>query len=161
MPQSPYQQTVYPPIANLESYRYELRKARSRYEDGNRLEDDTIDIGDLLLEHCDFLEAKLDIKKRDNTKLVKQNEAFRKEIEALKVENESQKKEVAALKGELEKMAAMAAKQHESNADEAKAKAEPEKGGDSPETLGAATPRKRSAETDLETEETAAKKGRP
>lgn len=69
MPHSPYTDTVYPPIDDLDEYRRELRQSRSRYEEGLG-EKDTysvdalLDDGDNLLEHCDFLDTKLNIKVR-------------------------------------------------------------------------------------------------
>lgn len=67
MPHSPYQTTVYAPINNLDSYRSDLNDHRNSLEDGERDKDRDellLDIGEKLLEHCEFLEEKLRIKVR-------------------------------------------------------------------------------------------------
>lgn len=67
MPQSPYRQTVYPPIQDVDQYRRELILHRASWEDGARdkdLVDSLLDTGERLGEHCEFLETKLDIKVR-------------------------------------------------------------------------------------------------
>lgn len=65
MPQSPYQKTVYAPIDNLNEYTRDLTRLRVEYDIGD--DDDgreitLLDIGDELLDHCRFLEEKLQIK---------------------------------------------------------------------------------------------------
>jgi hypothetical protein len=67
MPHSPYHDVVYPPIHDLEDYRRDLRQLRSGYERSERNEDTEyllLECGDSLLEHCDFLNTKLEIKVR-------------------------------------------------------------------------------------------------
>ena len=61
MPQSPYCTTIYPPINDLEEYRHDVRQGRIERDQG--WVDCTIDslgLAESLLEHCDFLEDKLD-----------------------------------------------------------------------------------------------------
>lgn len=67
MPHSPYQTTVYAPINNLDSYSRDLSHHRNSLEDGehDKYRDQLLlDIGEKLLEHCEFLEEKLEIKVR-------------------------------------------------------------------------------------------------
>lgn len=67
MPQSPYRTTVYPSLNDLGYCRETLARQRLSYEDGERDKEAKVtllDVGENLLEHCEFLEAKLDIKVR-------------------------------------------------------------------------------------------------
>ncbi len=65
MPHSPYRKTVYPPIQNVDEYRRELAEHRASWEDDERdkcRDEMLLKIGEILVEHCEFLETKLDIK---------------------------------------------------------------------------------------------------
>lgn len=63
MPHSPYRKTVYPPIQDLREYRRKLAHHRASWEqDDDCQEEILLNIGELLVEHCDFVETKLDIK---------------------------------------------------------------------------------------------------
>ncbi len=65
MPHSPYRKIIYPPIGDVDEYRRELIVHRAGEDDGERDKDRAatlLDLGDTLVEHCDFLEEKLDIK---------------------------------------------------------------------------------------------------
>ena len=65
MPQSPYRTTVYPPIQNVDEYKRELNHHRASWEDEERdkyRDEALLVIGEALVEHCNFLEEKLDIK---------------------------------------------------------------------------------------------------
>ena len=67
MPHSPYRKTVYEPIRNIDEYRNDLSRHRASWEDGERdkyRDEMLLDIGDSLMEQCDFLEGKLGIKVR-------------------------------------------------------------------------------------------------
>jgi len=67
MPHSPYRTTVHPPINDLGYCRQTLTRQRLSYDDGQRdkeAEATLLGVGDDLLEHCEFLETKLDIKVR-------------------------------------------------------------------------------------------------
>ena len=67
MPHSPYRKTVYPPIQDVDEYRRELIQHRANWECGERdkyLADSLLEIGETLVEHCEFLETKLVIKVR-------------------------------------------------------------------------------------------------
>ena len=67
MPHSPYTRTVYPPLQDVDDLRQELNVHRVSWECGDedkRLVEPLLEVGDDLIEHCDFLEAKLDIKVR-------------------------------------------------------------------------------------------------
>ena len=67
MPHSPYRTTVYPPIKDLDGFRRDLNQHRADEENGESnkwARGELLEIGETLLEHCDFLEAKLDIKVR-------------------------------------------------------------------------------------------------
>jgi hypothetical protein len=68
MPHSPYHNVVYAPINDLEGYRRDLRHARSHFEEGSEWrqdpEEELLGAAECLLDHCDFLETKLDIKVR-------------------------------------------------------------------------------------------------
>jgi hypothetical protein len=67
MPHSPYRRVVYPPIDDLDEYRHILRQSRSQFEEGEKdmdAQESLLETGDNLLEHCDFLDEKLDIKGR-------------------------------------------------------------------------------------------------
>ena len=67
MPHFPSHKLVHAPIQNLYVYRQNLGQFQTSIEDGQSDEDrdlGLLGIGELLLEHCDFLEAKLDIKVR-------------------------------------------------------------------------------------------------
>ena len=64
---SPFQKTVVPPDKNLEKYRKDVRYYRSQHDDNKDGLDkyagpDLLDISETLLNHCEFLESKLDIK---------------------------------------------------------------------------------------------------
>lgn len=67
MPHSPFHKTVHAPIQNLYVYKQNLGRFRISIED-DECDGDTyselLGTGELLLEHCDFLEAKLNIKVR-------------------------------------------------------------------------------------------------
>ncbi|MCJ1246895.1 hypothetical protein MMC30_004106 [Trapelia coarctata] len=182
MPQSPFQELVHPPNMNIEKFRRDLAKARVECEDGARGldEEELVDIGEIAFEHCDFLERKLEAKKReyaqltmenqkvkkDNGVLQKVNEALRNENETMRNENDFWKVEVAALEGKLKKAAGPAAT--------TTAKGEPENGWldaifpflsrclfiRSADPSEAVNPRKRGAKADPATGEKAAKKGK-
>ncbi len=65
MVHSPYRKTVYPPIQDLGEYRRELCQQRSRWEEGERdkyAEEALLGLGEALVDHCNFLDTKLDIK---------------------------------------------------------------------------------------------------
>ena len=65
MPHSPYRETIYEPIKNLGEYRGELNQHRVSYENGDdndERESALLEIGDLLMEQCGFLDTKLNIK---------------------------------------------------------------------------------------------------
>lgn len=67
MPHSPYIQQVQPPISDndLETFGRDLQRIRWEQDDGindKYAVDTTLHIGERLLEHCEFLEAKLTIK---------------------------------------------------------------------------------------------------
>lgn len=65
MPHSPYRKTIYPPISNLDEFRQGLAHHRVSWESGERdkqRDELLLDIGEVLVEHCDFLEEKLAIK---------------------------------------------------------------------------------------------------
>ena len=67
MPHSPYIRQVHPPISDndLETFRHDLQRIRWERDDGidDKFAVDTaLNIGEPLLEHCEFLEAKLTIK---------------------------------------------------------------------------------------------------
>ena len=62
MPHSPYHKTVYPQVHDVDSFRRELILHRESYENGERdkeRDEQLLDIGEVLVEHCDFLEQKL------------------------------------------------------------------------------------------------------
>lgn len=60
----PYSKTVYPPILDLGEYRRELRQSRHNLENGEDggWEESLLDIGEVLIEHCEFQKTKLKIK---------------------------------------------------------------------------------------------------
>ena len=67
MPHSPYTQTVVPPLSDqlLDEYRQELQESRERLENCVYDQDahqELLDIAENLVEHVDFLDAKLHIK---------------------------------------------------------------------------------------------------
>ena len=65
MPHSPYRETVYPPIKDVDECRRDLHMYQAREERGERIGDnELLDFAEPLVEHCEFLEAKLDIKVR-------------------------------------------------------------------------------------------------
>lgn len=68
MPQSPYRTTVYPPIQDVSEFRRGLQRHQASWERGVHGswggEGSLLNIGKALIEHCDFLEEKLDIKVR-------------------------------------------------------------------------------------------------
>lgn len=67
MPHSPYSQIVYPPIRDLDEFRRDLNGHRVSWENDERdkeRDELLLDIGESLIEHCDFLEEKLKIKVR-------------------------------------------------------------------------------------------------
>ncbi|KAF7507692.1 hypothetical protein GJ744_010245 [Endocarpon pusillum] len=103
MPQSPYRTTIYPPIDDVHGYRRDLARQRADWEDGNRVEEGwLLDAGDELVEHCEFLEAKLAIRVPGPPFSVALcNVEGKRGIK--KEENQVQKLEIAALKSELEK----------------------------------------------------------
>ena len=63
MPQSPYRETVYPPIQDVDEYRRDLNMYQAREDRGERIGDyELLEFAEPLVKHCEFLEAKLDIK---------------------------------------------------------------------------------------------------
>lgn len=67
MPHSPYTKQVHPPISDneLETFSDSLQRIRYEQEQGRYDEyavDTPLNIGEALIEHCEFLEAKLKIK---------------------------------------------------------------------------------------------------
>jgi len=61
MPQSSYRTIVYPPIQDVDEYRRELIHHRASWENDERdkhRNEATLDIGDVLVGHCDLLEKK-------------------------------------------------------------------------------------------------------
>lgn len=68
MPQSPYRTTVYPPIQDVSEFRRDLQRHRVSWDNGDSGswggEESLLDIGETLVEHCDFLEEKLHVKVR-------------------------------------------------------------------------------------------------
>ena len=65
MPHSPLIRTVHPPISNIEDYEEELRQYRAeldRGENNKYAQSELTDMAETLLEHCKFLDKKLDIK---------------------------------------------------------------------------------------------------
>lgn len=126
MPHSPYEATVYPPIRDLDPYRRELIHARASQDSGVRdqdAEEALLENAESLLEHCDFLEVKLDMKVRgcsvyafiveSLTKGASQKDALRQSVKevqgleekvgVLEEQNRTLKEEIAALKLDLEK----------------------------------------------------------
>ena len=65
MPHSPYQKTVYPAIKDLQEYRLELTRQRARLDDGELDEQMLLVYAEILLDQCDFLDDKLDVKVRN------------------------------------------------------------------------------------------------
>ncbi|KAL9131430.1 MAG: hypothetical protein Q9217_000644 [Psora testacea] len=176
MPHSPYRTTIYPPIQDLDEYRRDINKHRAQFENGEAdryAVEELLDLGEPLLEHCDFLETKLEIKKREYGQLAKQNETLKQQNEALKEESQAQKMEIAALKNELEKARAgtESKEQLSSNGDGTRIEAnfqdvkseireaeKPEENEGSPKTTGMANSRKRGAEMDAATDGKTVKK---
>ena len=65
MPHSPYLETVYPPIQDVDEYRRDLRRYQAREERDEEIgSNELLVFAEPLVEHCEFLEAKLDIKVR-------------------------------------------------------------------------------------------------
>ena len=63
MPQSPYRETVYPPIQDVDEYRRDLNMYQACEDRGERIGDcELLEFAEPLVEHCEFLEAKLEIK---------------------------------------------------------------------------------------------------
>lgn len=67
MPHSPYIQPVHPPIidSDLATFRHDLQRTRWERDDGidNKFAvEKLLNIGELVMEQCEFLEAKLMIK---------------------------------------------------------------------------------------------------
>ncbi|KAL9059065.1 MAG: hypothetical protein Q9206_001663 [Seirophora lacunosa] len=103
MPHSPYQTTVHAAIDDLESYRSALHRIQTSMDDDERdkyRDQELMDLAEPLLEQCEFLEAKLGIKKRKHTELEKNQIRLTDTLTALKTENQGLKDEVAALKAE-------------------------------------------------------------
>ncbi|KAI9677487.1 MAG: hypothetical protein M1817_006441 [Caeruleum heppii] len=101
MPQSPYLKMVHPPISDLGEWKRALVKHRVGYdneEENDYAEETLLEIGEVVMAQCEFLEDKLEVKEREHKQLVKQH----------KEEKLAQKKEIATLKAELEKMKASA-----------------------------------------------------
>lgn len=66
-PLSPFTQTVYPPIEDLNKYRRDLRDRRAHFDVGRDIEEiysvgELLDTSEALLDQCDFLNKKLVIK---------------------------------------------------------------------------------------------------
>ncbi|KAL8789938.1 MAG: hypothetical protein Q9195_006599 [Heterodermia aff. obscurata] len=166
MPHSPYQTTVYAPIQDLEPFRQNFAREHIRQDNGERdkdAEEMLLQDGESLLEHCDFLETKLDIKKRDLGQSIKENQALKQRVEALEKQSRAQKEEIAALKLDLETARAGTEVKEQSDSESAgdKADNDPQNGeskADETEKLGTsenslvapelANPRKRSLEDD-------------
>ncbi|KAL9104702.1 MAG: hypothetical protein Q9163_000380 [Psora crenata] len=130
MPHSPFSQTVYPAVSDVDKLKRELIVHRSQCEGGGDRDDylaeKLLDIGEDLAEQCEFLETKLEVKVRTHlvygtlpkpvkriangackceySQLARQ---IKKDIETLKEESKTQQMEIVALKSELEKMRAV------------------------------------------------------
>ncbi|KAL9043547.1 MAG: hypothetical protein Q9214_003269 [Letrouitia sp. 1 TL-2023] len=88
MPHSPYRKTIYPPISDLDEYKRGITQHRVSLESGERnkyWDEELLDIGELLVEHCDFLNRKLDVKVIIHLlQLTKENDKLKTELEAWK-----------------------------------------------------------------------------
>ncbi|KAI9677486.1 MAG: hypothetical protein M1817_006440 [Caeruleum heppii] len=171
MPHSPYRKTVHAPLQDLSQHRHDLIQNRVRFEDGENdkfAEEVLLEIGEDLIQQCDFLADKLEIKRRDHDQLVKQNSAMKEEIASLRNESVDQGVKIGMLKAELERMKASTKPEEQlgPNGDGTPQNAEiveaekPEEGKGSSETAEVATPHKRSAEKDTAVDEKTAKKRR-
>ncbi|KAL9607635.1 MAG: hypothetical protein Q9167_007469 [Letrouitia subvulpina] len=178
MPHSPFSETVYAPILDVDEYRRELAQHRASWEndESNEHRDQTLlDIGELLVEHCDFLEAMLNIKRREYGQLAKYNDTLKKNIEALVEESDAQIAEITVLKSELETTTAATETEEqlgsngdgtwvEVNSQDLNAQLteaeKPEEGGSSLENAEMANLRKRGTEVDAAVDDKATKKGK-
>lgn len=65
MPQSPFRKTLYPPIQDLDEFKTDLSKHRWELCQGQDVDrEELLDVGDILFEHCEFLDKKLRTKVR-------------------------------------------------------------------------------------------------
>ncbi|KAL9012957.1 MAG: hypothetical protein Q9173_002325 [Seirophora scorigena] len=167
MPHSPYQTTVHAAIDNLESYRSALNRIQTSMDDDETdkfRDQELMGLAEPLLDQCDFLEAKLGIKKRKYAELEKNQIRLNDTFTALKTENQGLKDEVAALKAENQALkdeaaaGAAAASKTEANGKAA------ENGEDTPKEAGPSgnARKRRAADSDTVAEggEEAAKKAK-
>ena len=65
MPNSPYTKTVFPPIQDLGGFEQDLARHRIQFDDGENnkyAQEELLALGEPLLEHCYFLDEKLNHK---------------------------------------------------------------------------------------------------
>jgi len=113
MPHSPYIQQVEAQVSEQDfaAFRYDFQRIRWERDEGIDdifAQDTTLHNGELLIEQCEFLEAKVTIKKRENFQLITQSEALADKVATLETEcrvmrdeNRVCKEELAAVKAKL------------------------------------------------------------
>ena len=97
MSYSPYQTLVHAPIEDLEAYKRDLCRHRLRFDDRETDKyalEEVIVLAEELMEHIDFLDTKLRMKKDKSEELECENQMFREANEELRGENEELKERI-------------------------------------------------------------------
>ncbi|KAL8831873.1 MAG: hypothetical protein Q9191_000625 [Dirinaria sp. TL-2023a] len=177
MPHSPYNTTVYPPIRNFGDTKRDFGIHRGAFDNGDEneyREGELLDIGEALLDQCDFLEKKLNIKKREYNHLAEQYDELNEKNQALEGKIKAQELEIEALKRESGTKSATGvggqldsvrdglgeeANSQDSNSEVHQTEKQEENNG-SPDTATTTNPLKGGAATDSKADKKPVKKGR-